>query len=658
MIRNNDYSRMLVGVGGMLAARYNLPDDSAEKGYTQKEGMGLYIADGEGGYRQPTYSLGVTETPYGIVMAERSFVPGMVHRVYGTVTPATEQVHITGPGGFVEYYHRPGDLLKNEWTDAPVVSDGKGGWSVNVDWLVGGPKTIYAFCLREPTLEALATCKVTIDGVDFEPDTEVMAELDSGVKKLALIPVTVENTTGVELNGSELEVRVTGTCPSDAGTVYMWNYGNPMLTAYAGTFPYGGLGESVELKCSYYNPAASLGADRLIPMRNYRVTLEGTLTDSHNSRYTRQKRMNLLSLPAADGITLVDPEKNGFALEVKTDFTATFTVADAERFKEATGLEWTSGCMGGHGMSLELICEADEDWNRYWQRPSTETNTPENICPVCHGSGCAACCHTGLELDGDFYRRHFASYSYFSGYGAVRNGRFEIKTSGARLQMNSWQVLMFISEQSRNATAQLEIIDSYPPCLSGDTLITMADGSTKPLRELKFGDMVLSGDGEATAVISTSRGRFSDHHTLYTFEDGTVIDESADHRFFNVDLGYWAWLKDWRIGDRAVALGGPVVHVDGAGGTALQGDGSLVSPTGATKKPSPLSRLTALVKVERIDEPAECFGLWTESRDYWAGGLLSGETMANQRLLADATAEQAAEMLASIEPEMVREMMA
>ena len=623
MIRNNDYSRMLVGVGSVLAARYNLPDES-EQGYTQKEGVGLYIADGQGGYTAPTYSLGVTEKPYGIVMAECNFMPGMVHRVYGTVSPVTETVHIAGPGGFLEYYTRPGDLLKNEWKDAPVTVDGNGGWSLNVNWLVGGPKTIYAFCLRDPTMTALANCKVTIDGFDYEPDTEVMEELDSGVKKLAIVPVEVENTTGVELNGSELEVRVTGTCPEDAGTVYLWRYGKPYLTAYAGTFPSSVSNEPVELSCSYYNPASSIGADMLKPGRIYRMTIEGTLTDSDRRQYTRQRKIDLLSSWTEEGFTVGDPEADGFVLAVKTDFTATFQVTDAAKFKDATDLEWTSSCLSRHRISIELECELNKDWNAYWQRPNTETNTPENICPSCRGSGCAACCNTGLELDGDFYRRHFAGYSYFVGYGAVRNGRYEINTGMARLQMGDWLAVMFISEQSRSATARLEIIDSYPPCLSGDTPITMADGSTRPLRELHFGDRVLSGSGEATGVISVSRGRMHHFHTLYTFDDGTVIDESADHRFYNVDLGYWAWLKDWRIGDRARKV-----------------DGSA----------------TALLSRERVDEPAECFGLWTESRDYWAGGLLSGETMANQRLLAEASAELAAEMLGSLEPEMIREMM-
>ena len=95
-----------------------------------------------------------------------------------------------------------------------------------------------------------------------------------------------------------------------------------------------------------------------------------------------------------------------------------------------------------------------------------------------------------------------------------------------------------------------------------------------------------------------------------------MIDEIHDHRFYNCEAGFWQLLRLWHIGDHA-----------------RRQDGAEV----------------ALVSVERVDEPAEMFGLWTASRDYWANGLLSGETAANQALLADARLEQAAEMMASLE---------
>lgn len=190
------------------------------------------------------------------------------------------------------------------------------------------------------------------------------------------------------------------------------------------------------------------------------------------------------------------------------------------------------------------------------------------------------------------------------------------------------------------------------PCLAGHTRITMGDGSLRRLDSLSPGDEVLGGDGQPTRVTLAVRGRWNVRHVLYTFEDGTVIDESDKHRFYNVEQGFWQYLKDWKIGEHAVALGAD-------GGAAVDGGraDTVSGPCDEIPESVMARHLTALVKVERIDEPAECFGLWTESGDYFAEGLLTGETAANQRLLKDATPEKAARMLASVPPEVLADFM-
>lgn len=165
-------------------------------------------------------------------------------------------------------------------------------------------------------------------------------------------------------------------------------------------------------------------------------------------------------------------------------------------------------------------------------------------------------------------------------------------------------------------TAAITSVTNNKLCLAGDTLITLADGSQKRLDEVRKEDLLRAGDGTPTRAVLVRRGRWNDHHTLYRFADGTVVDEIHAHRFFNCEAGFWQLLERWNIGDHA-----------------RREDGAEV----------------ALVAVERVEERKEMFGLWTESRDYWANGLLSGETGANQLLLADATAEQAADMAASLD---------
>lgn len=171
------------------------------------------------------------------------------------------------------------------------------------------------------------------------------------------------------------------------------------------------------------------------------------------------------------------------------------------------------------------------------------------------------------------------------------------------------------STDDANGVIEQTVIRYEAVCLSGDTLITLADGTARRLDQLAVGDIVLGGNGRPARVLRLGRGAWNDRHTLYHFADGTTVDETHEHRFYNVDQGFWQKLKAWRIGDRARRQDG---------GEA------------------------ALAAVERIMERAEMFGLWVERGSYWANGLLSGDASANLPLLADATAERAVDMAASL----------
>lgn len=169
-------------------------------------------------------------------------------------------------------------------------------------------------------------------------------------------------------------------------------------------------------------------------------------------------------------------------------------------------------------------------------------------------------------------------------------------------------------ESTNPITASISSV-THNTCLSGDTLITMYDGSQRRLDSLQNGDMVMSGNGSPTSITKLSKGMWSSMHTLYHFEDGTIIDETYEHRFFNVTQGFWQKLQLWNIGDEARKV-----------------DGST----------------TQLVKVEKINQSAEQFGIWTESHDYYANGLLSGDIRANANLLENATLEQFVNVVGSV----------
>lgn len=191
------------------------------------------------------------------------------------------------------------------------------------------------------------------------------------------------------------------------------------------------------------------------------------------------------------------------------------------------------------------------------------------------------------------------------------DGYFSLTTSAitARGTFALWNLTANGSVSDASMTLDVHI------CLSGDTLITMSDSSRRRLDALKVGDLVRAGDGAPTAITRLARGVFRPEHRLYQFSDGTLIDAPHDHRFYNREQGFFQWLSHWRLGEHAVREDGTE---------------------------------TALEEVTTIHERAELFGIWTESHDYWANGLLSGETAANQRFIATATVEQAAEMAASL----------
>lgn len=166
-----------------------------------------------------------------------------------------------------------------------------------------------------------------------------------------------------------------------------------------------------------------------------------------------------------------------------------------------------------------------------------------------------------------------------------------------------------------NGELSVSITTYEAKCLSRDTLITLADRTERRLDELTGSELVLGGDLRPAHILRLARGMWSPSHTLYHFDDETVINETHEHRFFNVEQGFWQKLKSWRVGDHAKRLDG-----------------------GAP----------ALVSVEPKEERAEMFGIWVERGSYWANGLLSGDASANRPLLADATVEQAIDMAESL----------
>ena len=103
----------------------------------------------------------------------------------------------------------------------------------------------------------------------------------------------------------------------------------------------------------------------------------------------------------------------------------------------------------------------------------------------------------------------------------------------------------------------------YAVCLTGDTLVTMADNSVKRLDMIELGDYVLSFDFDSKMliprkVIYTDKNEMK-YHTEYdkwTFEDGTEIKTVHRHEFYNLEAQRMKYMDEWSIGEHTYKIDG------------------------------------------------------------------------------------------------------
>lgn len=135
-------------------------------------------------------------------------------------------------------------------------------------------------------------------------------------------------------------------------------------------------------------------------------------------------------------------------------------------------------------------------------------------------------------------------------------------------------------------------------CLTGDALITLADGTQKRIDELTLSDKVLSYNpstmqleaDEITYTDSKENKSFTEY-TKYIFSDNTEIKTVHRHRFYNMERQAMIHMDEWEIGEHAIKQDGTVVE---------------------------------LISSELIKETVKHYTIFTKNQNYFANGLLSG----------------------------------
>ena len=135
-------------------------------------------------------------------------------------------------------------------------------------------------------------------------------------------------------------------------------------------------------------------------------------------------------------------------------------------------------------------------------------------------------------------------------------------------------------------------------CLTGDTLITLADGSSKRIDQLTLNDKVLSYNPETlqlepdeiTYTDATENKSFTEYDK-WSFEDGSVVKTVHRHRFYSIERQAMVYMDEWKIGEHAITVDGKKI---------------------------------ALVSHETITEEIQHYTIFTKNQNYFANGLLSG----------------------------------
>lgn len=159
-----------------------------------------------------------------------------------------------------------------------------------------------------------------------------------------------------------------------------------------------------------------------------------------------------------------------------------------------------------------------------------------------------------------------------------------------------------VTVTSGSQTVTISVKLTYPDvtCLTGDTLITLADGSTKRIDEITYADEVLAIDSESGKLCATKitytdadQHKVYNHYDKFEFDDGTVLKVVHRHRFYNCEDERMIHIDAFTLGDRA-----------------YKQDGTM---------PKLVYRKEHFEDVDTLH-----YTIFTEKQNYFANGLLSG----------------------------------
>ncbi len=161
-----------------------------------------------------------------------------------------------------------------------------------------------------------------------------------------------------------------------------------------------------------------------------------------------------------------------------------------------------------------------------------------------------------------------------------------------------------ISEMQPGDKLSIQTVVGKSVCLSGDTLITMYDHTTKRLDEIQSGDFILAYHNgkyvpDKVKFTDSMANKIRNDLIIYYFENCEPLKVIRDHRLFNCRLNRYTHLSEFKIGDETLNLRGEKVK---------------------------------LLKREYYDVPTQHYTIFTNKyNNYFANGMLAGNIFSNMK---------------------------
>jgi len=181
---------------------------------------------------------------------------------------------------------------------------------------------------------------------------------------------------------------------------------------------------------------------------------------------------------------------------------------------------------------------------------------------------------------------------------------------------NTWTYIRITRDEASatllTLTSDIDLDIAENTCLDRNTLISMADGTKKKVKDIESGDMVKGYGGETYVVYQDENGAFAyaEERDVWTFENGYEVITCHRHRFYNYEHQAFMYLQDWAIGEHAIAE-----------------DGKMVALIGHEHQDEICHYASLWCNKSGIKDVSDN---WKDGNNYYAGGLLAGNRYSEQ----------------------------